>query len=994
MKILHLSLWLSLAWVQSLPGVAASLVSVADPQLPVPSTAGGQSGSARMTPDGRYVVFVSDAGNLTPHRHSQVTDVFLRDRATGTIQLISLSADGASGGNGDSDAPSISTNGQWIAFQSSAGNLLTNTTANSQIFLRDARSGAWQLISHNIAGGGGNGVSRLPVISADGRYVAFESEASDLVAGDTNRLTDVFVCEVASGAITLVSVNASGTGGGNGASALADLTPDGRYALFTSKSGDLMAAGTLTNGEVYVRDLQLGTTYWASAGAANFFPTNEPPQTVVAKNPAFDAAGRHVVYQAASAKKVLHLFADALAGSTVLISSNTYADVTAAGNVILWNASDRFSSPRISANGRYVAHVVPYQLSTNYASQVLLWDAATHQDAIVSVNHQGVRAANALSDRPVISPDGRRVAFVSQATDIVAEAASGLPQIFVRDMEAGATRLVSVNRSGAAAAASDFNSMELSADGSLALFESDGADFVDGDRNHAQDVFLRDLAAGVTECLSSRATNQPSLTGNGPSYASQRGLSADGKYFAFASLADNLAGGDDNGFPDIYWRDLPQGITRLASVSLWRTNSGNTASVDPAMSADGQRIAFVSGATDISTASASAQAKVFLREMANDACVLVSSNSADGTALANLDSALPWLSPNADKLLFINKTQSYFEDLESGVISKVVVGSLGSSFIPDTVLGLNNTLDLAILAGGTTVLLCDLTNVLANQRVPAIAVSLSPHHQWLAGVSSSVSATSSLVAIWDLAQRTNLTLTLTGSVSHPSISDDGRYLAFESTKLLPNNARAQIYRYDRDTDAYQLVSVGVDGVSGGNADSRGPLLSPDGRWVVFESDASNLVAGDANDALDVFARDSVSGVTYCLSLNKDGTGTGNGYSGGPALSQDGRTVVFASLASDLVAGDYNQASDVFIAPLPTLAAPRLLSVGWAPNGGLTIRWTAQPGGVYRLQYLSNLTDAQWTDLPGDFTATGETLETTDLPGATVAQRFYRIRLVP
>ena len=193
------------------------LVSTLDPAQGPPSGGGGDSATPIISPDGRFVLFASTANNLVlvgtnplPVLIPPPLNVFLRDRVTGTTRLVSVNAAGTGGGNGDSLPAGISTNGQFALFESSASDLVPGDTNNAtDIFVRDLVNGATLLVSAGTNGASANGVSRSPVMTPDGRYVAFVSAANNLVPGDTNGIADVFVRDLQAGATRLVSAGAS-----------------------------------------------------------------------------------------------------------------------------------------------------------------------------------------------------------------------------------------------------------------------------------------------------------------------------------------------------------------------------------------------------------------------------------------------------------------------------------------------------------------------------------------------------------------------------------------------------------------------------------------------------------------------------------------------------------------------------------------------------------------------------------------------------------------
>jgi Tol biopolymer transport system component len=246
---------------------------------------------------------------------------------------------------------------------------------------------------------------------------------------------------------------------------------------------------------------------------------------------------------------------------------------------------------------------------------------------------------------------------------------------------------------------------------------------------------------------------------------------------------------------------------------------------------------------------------------------------------------------------------------------------------------------------------------------------------------------------------------------------------------------------DLQTGATNLISVNRLGTGSGNGNSTSPLISGDGRFVVFTSKASDLVDNDTNNTSDIFVRDRLQGATLLVSLNRSGTGTGNAVSGRAALGPDGRTVVFQSFASDLVAGDYNDTRDLFVLRLaandsdndgmdddweiahfgdlsrdgtgdfdgdgmtdlqeflagtdPTKSGSVLsvLSLTSLNSSSTTVLWSALPGKRYRVQFKNGLSDAGWSNLAQPVIANSTTGSLVD-PASPKAQRFYRVVLLP
>ena len=218
-------------------------------------SAGAQGNSGSFVPSlsatGRWVAFASGATNLVAGDTNAATDIFVHDRKTGETVRVSVDSAGIEG-NGDSSGPSISATGRWVAFQSFATNLVAgDTNEASDVFVHDRRTGQTVRVSMDSAGVQGNDTSSDPSISANGRWVAFQSFATNLVAGDTNGDRDIFVHDLTTGETVRVSVNSAGIQG-NSESFFASLSAKGRVVAFTSDASNLVAEDTNGDSDVFV----------------------------------------------------------------------------------------------------------------------------------------------------------------------------------------------------------------------------------------------------------------------------------------------------------------------------------------------------------------------------------------------------------------------------------------------------------------------------------------------------------------------------------------------------------------------------------------------------------------------------------------------------------------------------------------------------------------------------------------------------------------------
>jgi Tol biopolymer transport system component len=193
--------------------------------------------------DGRYVAFASEASNLVSGDTNGYQDIFIHDRQTGTTERVSVASNGTQANQG-SFSPAISDDGRFIAFSSSASNLVSNDYNGFQdVYIHDRQTGTTEQVSVAYDGTQTNNSSGEPSISGDGRYVAFPSYASNLVSGDTNSYQDVFVYDCQTGTTERVSVASDGTQA-NATSDTSTVSNDGRYVAFGSNASNLVTDDT------------------------------------------------------------------------------------------------------------------------------------------------------------------------------------------------------------------------------------------------------------------------------------------------------------------------------------------------------------------------------------------------------------------------------------------------------------------------------------------------------------------------------------------------------------------------------------------------------------------------------------------------------------------------------------------------------------------------------------------------------------------------------
>jgi len=279
--------------------------------------------SPTISADGEHVAFRSDSPNLVPGDTNDVWDVFVRDRATGTTHRVSVTSRGRQA-QGPSDSPVISSHGRFVAFASRAG--LAPGANHGAVFVRDRLSRTTRLVSVTIHGGPANGSSEYPAISGHGGNVAFYSEASNLVRGDHNGVGDVFVRE-ATGVTRRVSVSSAGTGG-NGLSSRPAISAHGRYIAFESVASNLVPGDTNQRSDVFVQDLKTGTTRRVSVASSGSQADGDSSNAVISSNGryvAYDSSAANLT--AGTDGSRYNVFVrDRWAGTTTLVSAGGDAD--------------------------------------------------------------------------------------------------------------------------------------------------------------------------------------------------------------------------------------------------------------------------------------------------------------------------------------------------------------------------------------------------------------------------------------------------------------------------------------------------------------------------------------------------------------------------------------------------------------------------------------------------------------------------------------------
>ncbi|TYL79806.1 tandem-95 repeat protein [Bradyrhizobium cytisi] len=774
--------------------------------------ANGLSSSGVLSPDGHRLLFSSFASNLVPGDTNNSLDVFIKDLGTGVITRVSTTSSGAQL-NGGLSGSQIRWNANQLFFTSDATNASAgDNNGATDLFVKDLTTGSVSRISDAADGVQANGSIKAFSVSHDGTKVAFWSDASNLVAGDTNGVADLFVKDLKTGIITRVSTTSDGsqTDSGVFASQYApSFSADDSKLAFMSLSGDLVPGDTNGGRDIFIKDLVTGAVTRVSTAAdgsqgiyqnpdgnftypGGFSPdasmiafSSEESGLVAGGNPTSlnevfiktlhpapgTAADTYVASYSAPLKvDVAHglLANDSVAAGESTLAVTSFSDAKH-GRVDL-NPDGSFT---YTPDGTFIGtDSFTYKAGAGYQSS---------QDTTVTIKVTGnIERVDTQADgsqayfgvfagTPVLSSDGRYAAFVTNSSDLAPNPYAAAAQVVLKNLATGALTIVSGPEGG--------DSPVFSPDGTKVAFSS-------GDRN----IIVDDLVSGTSTVVS---TTPGGTVGVGFSYSPV--FSPDGNSILFRSsssdLTNNLAG-------DLFVKNLTTGtITRVLTAADGTPADGQlVGSLEPgySFSPDGKWVVFASTADNLVAGDTNHGSDIFAKNLQTGQVIRVST-TADG-AQAYGDSELPVFSPDGKSVAFqsdaenlvlgdTNKAPDIFiKNLETGAITRVSTGANGEQ--------------------GTT--------------------------------------------------------TATAYYEYPVFSPDGTRIAFVSTdaNLVPGvgNSKGDVYEKNLVTGAIRLVSDDSFGTDGSGW-STNPTYSADGTKISFVSYAANLVPGDTNGAGDVFIKD-------------------------------------------------------------------------------------------------------------------------------------------
>jgi Tol biopolymer transport system component len=907
---------------------------------------------ASVSADGRYAVFLSGAANLVSGQRDingvpdePGEDVFLADLSTGAMTLVSHAmGQPATTGNRGSNEAVISADGRWVAFTSAATDLAPGQPAGppfpfagDAVLLYDRVSDTTTLVASTTEVSTSFGSL---AVSADGRYLAFDSDAPGLVTGGRPPgFRAVYLYDRTDRSLRLVShLPGAPLDGPTDYAGAPRMSADGRYVVFESGSADLLpgqitgfsallydrTTGALSlvglastadisaDGTViaYSRDSELRLQDRASGASVLVTSLAEAVNLFTAQRAyTLSADGRYLAFllldQLSGEVHTMPMVYDRISRAATPVSR---ASATPAGYV---------DSPRISADGRLVVFGSPdggwVAGETGQGAGVYLFDRAAGKTSLVSHAASSLTTlANGDSYSPAIAAGGSRVVYLSRATDLVA----GLADLnLTQDLFAAGTgsldnQAVTLRPadSPSLAPVADGRAAAISADGRWVAFERATPGF--GAFNGQVDTLLWDTVAKTT-LLVDHTRASATTPAKGESFAPV--LSPDGRYVAFYSNARNLVpGANPSGAQSLFLFDRITGTVAFVARTGFPYGARDEQALPrPALSADGRWLAFVSDAPDVVPGQqdggnpfSSTSHNVFLYDRDSRAITLVSHAVSSPTLTGDRDSYAPLLSADGRWLVFASAALDLLPGLTRGEFD-----SGPGAFLYDRVTGALTLLSHPRNDPKTVSDLYALPQMSSDGRYVVLATAAGD-------LDPSVPNNGASVYIYDRAAGSYQKVISTGFSA-------GLRLAFSA------NGRILAYPAFDGLTFYDRVTRTSSKAAGIIPDDEPFALNADGRYAVFANHLGSLVPGLIKlpgwGDFDFFRYDRVAGTAVLVNQWRGSAVTTQGYASGPVMSADGQRIAFTS-GVGLVAGDYNRQPDAYL----------FTADGGAPGGPVTI----------------------------------------------------------
>lgn len=405
----------------------------------------GPSGDPSISANGAHVAFASVASDLGPVVGARrLSNDYVFDLSTGKVTLTSQGMNGAPA-NGSSTTPSVNGDGTVVAFASNATNLTPGTPhAISDIFVKGATAPV-RLVSVGFGGGQPDAASTQPAVSANGRFVAFTSAADDLVSGDSNSATDVFVADLTTGTITRVSVTSRGTQA-NGDSYNPSISYDGTLVSFTSDATNLVGGDHNHASDVFVHNMTTGATERVSVSSSGRQQNAGVPAPFTQFSD-LSGDGHYVVFDSNATN---------LAEGAATGHSNVYRHSLVSGhtwlvseNSLLRPGDNDSFSPATSDDGHVTVFesfadnlATPWVPNENIFAQDFVSGTTLNLDVTPGGGPRGPELDPQLLQQPAVSGDGTLVAFVSGADNLAPGVYDGADNVYLRQISPPSTRVV------------------------------------------------------------------------------------------------------------------------------------------------------------------------------------------------------------------------------------------------------------------------------------------------------------------------------------------------------------------------------------------------------------------------------------------------------------------------------------------------------------------------------------------------------------------------
>jgi Tol biopolymer transport system component len=948
----------------------------------------GDSGDIHLSADGKWAVFASTGNGLVTNTTERLTlNIFLRNNETGEISLISKppAASGEIAANGNSYAPRISADGSFVLFETEAGNLFAPEDEEDEedegtyamLFSRLPGTSEGTLAGplgqdfHEMNGA----ASGTPTFSPDGRFLLFETDAPISIL-DTNNSVDLYLISTnaqaqlvttSSNSLTAANVSFPSSILGNFE---ASMSADGRFVAFVSP-GLNHAPGLPANSaaQLYLRDMEAQTNAWLSRS------TLFPGAATLVSSPRVSTNGEWVLFLSSALQTISP---PPGASDTFLYSYHIPTGLrTRIGGTPTIHSVSEFA---LSDNGQFVA------LSSS--NQVYLHHLATGTNFLVSRTPSG-EPASGLSSEPAVSADGRIVIFTSNATNLVEGTAGEVFQLYRFDRDSGEVALLSRSAADASAGAdSDVIFPVLSADGSTAAFMSYASNLSTNDNPLSNDLFL--VSSSGTGAVTLASAPHPlslSSTPAGPSFVEAQAISLDGQVVVFSSEAPDLAD-DSSSTRRIYVRELSTGTTSLvsrqndgtplpghssflgASLDL-RTILFSTTEISSTGGSVTQLYAYDTAthsnalasilpngetAATVSKAIISPDGRLLaFRELTASSSPLYSRDLAAGVTTRyspiSVGTEPLSFSPSGRFLITRHLSTSYaFHDL---TIPAHLTNITSYHYIPQPF----SANDLLLISVGSSVASELQLRSLATTNPPiAIRPNATPVAISLDGSSVAYTerdGTNSFLFVYDVHTGESSPLMLHGTNlpvrlrPGAAFSANGRYIAFISADSLTQVGHPfnKLYVYDTVLETLQLAAVN-DADEPAEFGVGNLSISANGRVIAFDTLSANLVPNDLNLSSDVF-------VVRLATVDSDSDGLEDGWEQifFEGLDISGDTDSDGDGISNLA--EFQAGTD------PENASSNLSLQMESSSEVFSITVPASPGVSYQLEYCTDLSTGAW-----------------------------------